>query len=221
MAKLFTFVGPILLLVFYTGVVFFIRSKIPNTERLLATIEGLYGTIGYPLILLAAIAEATFLLGFYVPGSAVVLLGAALSRTGVVAFPLVYLLGTCGLVTGYTINYFLGKYGWYHILTQLGFEKGIEKAQEKIITHGRRAIFLGYILPSSASFFSTAAGVLGMPFKKFLITSIVAQSFWSLLWGTLAFFFGVSLVEFLLKNFGFVVVGIVTIWVVKRYVLKR
>lgn len=221
MTKFFTFAGPILLLVFYIAIVFFIRGKLPNTETLLATIAGLYGTVGYPLILVAAVAEATFLLGLYVPGSAVVLLGAALSRTGVVSFPLVYLLGTFGLVTGYTINYFLGKYGWYHILTQLGFEKGIEKAQEKIAQHGSRAIFLGYVLPSSASFFSTAAGVLGMPFKKFTLTSIITQCFWSLLWGTLAFFFGVPLIEFILKNFVFVVVALVSIWVIKRYVLKK
>lgn len=220
MRQTFTLLGPFLFLGFYIALVFFIRGKIPDTPTLISIIQGLYGTLGYPLITLGALSEATFLLGFYVPGSTVVLLGAALSKTGIVAFPLVYILGTSGLLGGFIINYFLGRYGWYHFLKSFGLEKGIEEAQARIAKHGTKAILIGYFFPGSASFLSTAAGVLRMPFQKFLVASFIAQSFWSLLWGSLAYFFGLPLVEFVLKNFIFVLIAIGAVFFIRKF-MKR
>lgn len=220
MRNFFTIIGPFLFLACYIALIFFIRGKIPDTETLIGLLTGLYETIGYPLITLGAVAEATFLLGFYVPGSTVVLLGAALSKTGVVAFPLVYVLGTLGLLGGFIINYFLGRYGWYHVIKGFGLEKGIEEAKQKIERYDVWAIMLGYFFPGSASFLSTAAGVLKMPFQKFLMASLVAQGFWSLLWGSLAYFFGLPLVEFILKNFVFVILAIGAVFLIRKFMKK-
>lgn len=196
---------------FYIGAIVFIKNKFPNTEALIDAVKGLYLTHGYILIFFGAFLEAIFLLGFYVPGSTVVILGAAFAKTGVVSYPLVLLLGTLGLVLGYILNYLLGKYGWYHMLARLGFEKGIDVAKKKLIHSQSKTIILGYFSPSSASFISTAAGVLGIPFRRFLFLSIIAQSFWSFLWGTLAYWLGLPFVEFILKYFIFALLLIVAI----------
>lgn len=212
---------PYLLIILYAVVIGFVIWKLPKPEDLLKVIESVYRAYGYPLVFLASIMESTFLLGFYVPGSTVILFGAALAKTGVVSFPIVLFLGTFGLLIGYTINYFLGRYGWYHVLAKFGFDKGILEAEKKLRQHGGKALFVGYLFPNGAAFMSTAAGVLKMPFPKFLLWSIVSQTFWSLLWGSIAYAFGMLFVEAFMKYFGYIVWGAIGIWVLKKYVFKK
>ena len=213
--------GIALLLIFYFTFFLFVRGRIPDAETLLDFIKELYKTYGYYLVFFGALLEGTFLIGLYVPGSTTVLLGASLSKTGVVQYPVVLVLATSGLLIAYAINYLLGKYGWHHVLARLGLNKGIDVAKDRLEKHQEKTIFLGYFHPSSASFLSTAAGILKVPFKKFLILSIFSQSLWGILWGSLAYFFGLPMVEFFLKYFVFVLPTIVVIWVVRKIVIKN
>lgn len=221
MSKLPTILGPLLLIALYFSFAFFIRQQFPDPKVFIESIKSFYEVYGYQLIFFGALLEALFLIGLYLPGATVVLLGAALSRSGVVSFPLVFVLGTAGLLIGYTINYVLGRYGWYHVLTFIGLEQGVKEAEKKIERHGIQAIFLGYFFPGGASFLSTAAGILQMPFRTFLFASVVAQGFWGILWGSLAYLFGLPLVEFLLKYFIFVLLGLLVFWIVRKVIIKK
>lgn len=221
MPKLPTIIGPFVLLAAYVALIFFIRSKLPEPDELINLIKGFYGQYGYPLIFFGALLEGAFLIGLYVPGSTVVLLGAALSAAGVLSFPLAFLLGVVGLTCGFVINYFLGKYGWYHALRKIGLEQAITNAKERLEKNGPRAILFGYFFPGSASLLSTAAGIIGMDFKKFLLWSIIAQSFWGLLWGSLAYFVGLPLVEFFIRYSSFVFTAILIIWFFKTQRKKK
>ena len=151
MLKIAKVVVPIGLFIFYVVTAIFIRSKFSNTPSFLSVIQGVYANVGYPLIFFGGVLESIFLVGLFVPGSVVLLIGAALSRLGVVAYPIVFMLGTSGLIVGYTINYFLGKYGWYNVLSFLGLVKGIEVGKEKLRRHGLRTILWGYFFQGSAS----------------------------------------------------------------------
>ena len=106
--KVTTLFGPFVLLVFYVCVIFFIYRVLPRPEMLLGILIDLYKQYGYAIVLIGAFLEGLFLVGMYVPGSTVVLLGAALSKTGVLSFPITIGLGVAGLVAGYIVNYFLG-----------------------------------------------------------------------------------------------------------------
>lgn len=220
MSKISKIIGPLGLFIFYIAVSIFIRSKFSDTASFIKTIENIYANFGYPLIFFGAFLESMFLIGLLVPGSVVLLTGAALSRTGVIDFPYVFILGTSGLITGYAVNYFLGKYGWYHILFFLGLQKGVDAGKHKLKKQGIKTLFLGYFFPGSGSLFSTASGILKMDFKKFILVSVAAQCFWSLVWGVIAYFFGIELVGFIIKYFVFVVLGIAAVWGIKRFVLK-
>lgn len=213
--NLFIFLG------FYIAFILFIKSKFPNTQDFIDLIRNIYLTKGYVLIFFAALLEAVFFVGLYIPGSAIIILGAAFSRTGVISYPLVLLVGTSGLVLGYSINYFLGKYGWYQVLSKLGFEKEIEVAKHKLMHNKAKTLFLGYIVPSSASFISTAAGALHVSIGQFIFLSIVAQFFWSFIWGTLAYWFGFPFVEFILKYFFIFVFIVIGFWIIKRIIKAK
>ena len=221
MSKISKLIGPITLFAFYVLVIFLIRGKFSDTPSFVEGIKNIYLNFGYPIIFFGGMLEAMFLVGFFVPGSIVLLMGASLSRLGIVEYPYVFLLGTSGLVIGYVINYFLGKHGWYHVLAWLGLEKGIGAGKKRLEKNTARTIILGYFFPGGASFISTSAGVLKIKFGKFLLLSILAQSFWSLVWGTLAYFFGLHLVEFVIKYFIFVLLGIGMVWGIKKYLAFR
>lgn len=202
---LFSLLPIVIILIYVIGIIY-IRGKIPSAAELIVELQALYVRFGYLLVLVAALLEGLFLVGMYVPGTAAMLLGAALSKTGVVSLPLIILIGTAGLVTSQCINYFLGKYGWYHVLSKFGLQRGLDEAKKKLEKHQGKAILLGYISPNPASFLSTAAGLAHMPFRKFLLLSIIAQLFWATVWGVTAYLIGAVFVEYFLKFFGVVMV---------------
>lgn len=212
---------PFLLLLLYIIAVVVIKLYLPPAEEIIATISGFYGRFGYPFIFFSGLLESMFLVGFYFPGSAAILLGAALAKAGVVFLPFIIIFGTLGLMFGYTINYFLGKYGWYKVLARFGLEKGIDMAGEKLKKHGVKAIFLGSISPNSASLLSTAAGVTGYPFHKFFLISFISQSFWSITWGSIAYIFGNLFIEGFIKYSQYIVLLIILILIVIQLMKRR
>lgn len=211
---------PFLVLGGYILAVVLLRIHLPPAEQIVATISEFYKTYGYPFIFVSGVLESLFMIGFYFPGSAAILLGAALAKTGVVFLPFIILFGTLGILLGYTLNYFLGKYGWYKILSRFGLQKGIDIAEQKLEKHGGKAFFIGYLSPNSASLLSTAAGVTGYPFSKFLLYSVIAQSFWSIVWGSIAYILGDLFIDLFLKYAQYLILLIVGIIVVQEYLLK-
>ncbi len=193
----------------YLVLLIVVKKYLPNTKDLLVLIENFYKTVGYPIVLVAALLESIFPVGLYLPGSTVVLLGAALSRSGVVSFPIIIILAIIAFMTGYTINYLVGKHGLNKTLKKIGFEHGLLEAEDKLTLYGWKAILLGYISPTTASFLSLAAGTLKFPFKQFFLFSLLAQIWWTLFWGTLAYLLGYLFVEFFLKYI--FLIGIVVI----------
>lgn len=215
-----TLVWPLLLLGIYIAVLFFIRGQLPDPKTLIASIKEFYSVYGYFFSFFGAFLEGLFLVGMYIPGSTVVLLSAVMARAGVLSFPVAYLLATAGFLLAYCINYALGRYGWYHILAKFGMEGGITMAKNKLHEQKSKAILVGYIIPGSAAFLSTAAGVTHYPFRDFFLASLVAQLFWGLVWGGLAYIFGLPLVEFILKYFIFVIIAVGVGFVVKSFLWK-
>src|SRR5688500_16474707 len=116
----------IILFLIYSLSLLYLRRYIPETPVLLQKIEGFYGIHGYSMIFLGALLEGTFMIGFYVPGSFIVLIGAVIARTGIVSFSLVIFFGTLGLIIGYIINYVFGRFGWYHVVHGVGLGKSIQ-----------------------------------------------------------------------------------------------
>ncbi|MBU4099072.1 VTT domain-containing protein [Patescibacteria group bacterium] len=186
----------------YAVIIIFLRNKMPDISRMIGMAEQIYGTYGYLLIFLAALAEGTFIIGLYMPGSFIVLLGVSLARLGVTSFPLVILFGTLGFCSGYSINYCLGRFGWYRIIEGIGFEKKITETKYNLKHHYNKALFWGYIMPSTGSMLSTACGILKVPFKEFISKTMMIQAFWSMLLGGLAYIFGMTFIHMFLVYFG-------------------
>ncbi len=202
--------------ILYIALFFFLRKNITDLSQIITAAEDVYGVYGYYLIFLGAFIEGTFLIGFYIPGSLIVFLGVSLARMGITSFPLVILFGTLGFTCGYSLNYFLGRYGWYKLIEGVGFESQIKKTKEKIHGNYDKALFWGYIMPSTGSMLSTVSGILHIPFKKFLIRTLLIQTFWSLVLGGLAYAFGMNFINMFLIYFGLIALAGILIYVLNK-----
>lgn len=218
--KLYKYISIFVILITYAVIFFLLTIYVPDIDHFLEILKQIYGQHGYILIFLGGFLEAILLVGFYVPGSTAVLLGAAVSRTGVLEFPLAYISGLSGLTLGYIVSYALGRFGWYHILNNF-FEKGVQSAAERIKKHGIKALLIGCFYPGAASFLSTAAGVVQMPFRRFLVTVFIGQALWGLFWGVLTYFYGIIFIQLIIKYFTLLFFAIGIVWLIRKVIKKR
>lgn len=162
----------------------------PSGTEIIAFFDHYYSLYGYPLVFLFSVLETIFGLSWQVPGTFVVLLATFYARQGTLFLPYVLILAIVGWFIGDNINYFLGKYGWYRFFLWLGMEKGLKKGEKFMKKRGQLALFLGHAIPAFATFVSTAAGILKIPYKKYLVFISLSIVFWVSLWGPVGYFLG-------------------------------
>lgn len=191
---------------------------LPPREALIELFRGWIAQYGYIIIFAGAFLESLLLIGWYVPGSLVIFLSVILAPSPQAA-AISVLIVIAGLWSGYTFNFFVGKYGWYKLLIAFGIKQYLDEAQAKLTRYGVLAIFSSYWNPGLASFTSTAAGILHYPPIKFLSYSITATALWGIFWGTVVFILGERALHMFLSwpFMAFVVV----LWIAIRYYTDR
>lgn len=191
--------------------------KLPSDEVLIEMVKGYFLTYGLITVLLASIIEGMLLVGVYLPGGMVIFLGVITASGNPRQAFLSVLMTIIGLSIAYTINYFLGKYGWYKVLMRFGLSSSLQKAENDFNKYGYKAIFMSYWQPNFAALTSTGAGISNANFKKFFIYSSIATILWSAFWGTLAYFLGQKILDYLGPVFLIVMLGWIGIIIHKHY----
>ena len=175
---------------------------------------------GLLLIVIGSFLEALLFIGFYFPGSVIIFLGVALAPDTFHAF-LAVVAVSVGMLCGYTLNYLFGKYGWYRIFLKLGMQNGIANAQAKMVKNDVRYIFYTFWNPGLASFTSTAAGILQLRYKRFLVLMVIAVVIWNTFWGVLVYSLGESALLLLDFVLALKIIGIWILFELGLLVLNR
>jgi membrane protein DedA with SNARE-associated domain len=98
---------------------------------------------------------------------------------------------SAAFLISYTLNYWVGKYGWYRILVKFGLGKALEESKDKVRDKGIfNTILFTYWEPNLASITATAAGILDVPLGKFTISSLIGLTLWNIFWGILVYSLG-------------------------------
>lgn len=190
---------PLLLLVLLVSLLaVFNIFNIPSNEELIKIVKVYFERYGYPVLFASAFIESLPLICLYVPGSSIILLAAAFSKQGTLNIVLVILVTSLALMLGFVINYFIGKHGWFKVLARFGLGDALENSKKKIEEHGDKWIWLTYLHPNLGALTSTAYGIMKMPFRKFLLTSMLATLAWCTFWGTVCYFGG-GIIEGIIK----------------------
>ncbi|WDO09599.1 DedA family protein [Streptomyces murinus] len=172
-------------------------------------------------------------LGIPLPGEIVLVSAALMSSQHSHIDPLI--LGACataGAVIGDSIGYAIGRKGGRPLLAWLGKkfprhfgEAHVATAERSFQKWGMWAVFFGRFIALLRIFAGPLAGVLHMPYWKFLIANILGGICWA--GGTTAAVYYVGVVaEGWLKKFSYVglgaavVIGLATMLIVKRKTKK-
>jgi membrane protein DedA with SNARE-associated domain len=172
---------------------------------------------GILIVLVAAYLEGLLLIGWYFPGTLVIILALVLAGPDPVRVAQVAATAGIGLFAAYVTNFYAGKYGWYRLLLAFGLRAPLDNAQRRLNKYGLSAIFTTYWQANLASCISTAAGILQFPPARFIAYSFVAEALWVTFWATLIFFLGKAALS--LAGFRMILLLIV-IWIAVRLIYR-
>src|SRR5438105_13080239 len=187
----------------------------PDPQQIMETFRAAYSTWGYPIVLLGALLENTALLGLVLPGGSLVLLGAVYAQQGVLALPLVLLLGWLGMVLGTSLDYACGRWALRSTLgnTRLmaRLEPKLGEAERFLQRHGTWAFLLAHFIGHVRSFVALTAGTSRLPYRRFLRYEALAALAWNLVWVMAGYLVGANLglLQRLMSGAGLAVVLVV------------
>jgi len=176
---------------------------LPSDAELMRIAGAFFDRYGYTALLLSAVLEGALVVGLYYPGALIIFLSVILAGHDVEKVAMVVLVVTAGFAAGLSIDYALGKYGWYRLLLKIGLRHELERAEERFKRRGAIAILLTYWDINIASFTATAAGILRYPYLPFVLYSLPILLFWNGFWATIIYHIGQQALNFTGGNFGY------------------
>lgn len=194
---------------------------LPPEETLTPIAKEYFKKYGAVAVFAAAVLEGLFVIGWYFPGSTIIVVCLIVAADDPLSFLTAAISAAVGLSAAYFINFVLGKHGWYRLLTRFGFGETIETAKKRLAQHGLTAIFLSYWQFGLASTTSTAAGILRFHTIRFGLISSAGAFFWSAFYSTLIFVLGPAAMQLVgLK----LLIGLAVVWILvaaSREVISR
>ena len=191
---------------------------LPPNDELIRIAKEYFEKYGLVTVLISAVIEGLLLIGWYYPGSLVIVLGVIFAGKDLARVVEVVSVIIVGLFVAYIINFFVGKYGWYRLLLAFGLKEPLGNAQRRLTKYGLSAIFVNYWHPNLAALTSTSAGILHFSFKNFFIYSLIATILWSVLGGAFVYFLGEASLS--LVDLRFVIIAIIA-WIAFRLWFKK
>lgn len=185
------FSAPLILLTAY--LVLYLGWKLlglPSDEVMKNKIISYFANYGLVIVFVGAFLEGVLLIGQYFPGGFIIFFGVISAGANVLRAAEIVAIVCISFFIAYYLNYLIGKYGWYRLLLRFGLGKTIEITKEKLAKHELSTILSTYWEPNLSSITATAAGILQIPRRRFLIHSIIGILIWETFWGILVFFLG-------------------------------
>lgn len=196
--------------------------KLPTDDQLIVIIKSAFEKYGLWIVFISAFVEGFLLLGQYFPGGTIIFLGVISAGKNIPRTVEVVFVVSIAFIIAYTLNYLVGKYGWYRLLVKFGLGRSLEESKQKLEKQGLNAIIFSYWEPNLASITATAAGILKISMKKFQTYSIIGVVVWNIFWGILVFSLGNKALEIIgLKYVLVIFVVWVIIILIKDYLKKR
>lgn len=192
--------------------------RLPSEEEVLSATKEYFDRYGIMIVFISAIVEGIIMVGWYFPGSSVIFLGVIFAGGDIAKIIAVISAVTAGLFISYVINFLLGKYGWYKLLVRFGVSEPLQKAGQRVEKYGLNAAFGTFWHPNLAALTSTAAGILQVSIKKFLLYALLATIVWNIFWGTLVSYLGEKAMTLVGVRF---VLAFVGLWVIFNLIIKK
>ena len=190
---------------------------LPPEETIIAAAKVYLDRYGLAIVLVCAYLEALLVIGWYFPGTLVIIVAMIVATAEPVRYVETAAVGGIGLYLGQVTNFFAGKHGWYRVLLAFGLREPLENAKRRLTKYGLSAIFTTYWQANLASCISTAAGILQFPARRFAVLALLAQTLWFAFWATLIFVAGPAALS--LAGFRMILL-LILIWIGARLLYR-
>src|SRR2546423_12932733 len=130
---------------------------LPPEETMIAAAKFYLDRDGVVIVLVSAYLEGLLLIGWYFPGTLVIILALVFAGPDPARTAQVAAVAGTGLFSAYVTNFFAGKYGWYRLLLAFGLREPPANAQRRLTKYGPSAVFTTYWQGQLSSCLSTAA----------------------------------------------------------------
>jgi membrane-associated protein len=154
-------------------------------HQLIANLRDLPALIkwaGYLGLTAIIFAETGLLVGFFLPGDSLLVTAGLLATKGLFNVYSLGLLLNVAAAAGNSAGYLIGRQTGPRIFTRddslLFNKKHVIRAQEFYAKHGRKAVILAQFMPIIRTFSPVVAGVGRMPYRQFVVISVLGTIFW-------------------------------------------
>lgn len=168
----------------------------PSSKDLRVEAISLLRSYGLPIVFAAAFLEAFFVVGWYFPGTFILVITVAFSSAGEIPFPYVATVFALGLLTAYVADYLLGLLGWYAFLAGTN-SPVVARAIRFMTRYGPLGFVLAAIHPNSGGAAAVAAGALRFRPRTFVLVAGIAATLWSAIWTAALAVLGEAILPFL------------------------
>lgn len=175
---------------------------------------------------LAILLETSLFVGLLVPGDSVLLL-AATGVTGWGSWGALVAAAICGALLGESIGFALGRWIGGPLRNsragRLIGERNWELAERYLRRRGTLAVFVSRFLPVLHSVVPAAAGMAGMPYRRFMMATIPACVLWALVYVSVGSLAAASYeaIGSQLKWAGVVFAGVILLFVLVSWLVRR
>lgn len=164
---------------------------------LLHLLAGLHGWPVYVIAWAAALLESAAFFGLVVPGETVMLIAGMLAAGGVVPLPGLLVGVIVAAVLGDSVGYWIGaRFGQSLMTSRLGRkipQRRWDQAQHCLQRRGAGAVVLGRWVGILRALVPVTAGIVKMPYRRFLAANILGGVTWSGVVVGVGYFTGASL----------------------------
>ena len=169
--------------------------------------------------------------GLPIPGETVLLFAGFLAFHGKIELLPAILTAIAGATTGDSLGFLLGRYGGTAFVNRFlrrysWIARQYDEAHRLFLRYGQWAVFTARFITGLRVFSGILAGVLLMPYPRFLFFNFTGAVCWALAIGCIGFFFGSSwerLVSFLrqMDRMVLVIVGVAAVVLIGVHLLRR
>lgn len=147
-------------------------------------IDFIAGHPGLAILIVFAISmgEALFIIGLFIPSTAVLVGAGTLIGMGQLHFLPIYVSATFGAVAGDAISYWIGHVGKQRIKGVWPFSRYrslLARGESFFERHGAKSIFIGRFIPGVKAVVPGIAGMMGMSAIRFSIINVVSAFIWT------------------------------------------
>ncbi len=139
-------------------------------------------TIGYVGIFLIIFIETGFFFGFFLPGDSLVFTAGLLAAKGIFSLWILLPLLIITAFVGYLIGYWFGDKLGHWLLNRkesIFFRRQyIIQARKFYEKHGATALLLGRLVPIVRTFVPIVAGMVDMPYKRYVFFNFIGAVLW-------------------------------------------